>query len=723
MSFRTLLAAAAVASATLYGQATILSCQASANPLLVRAEGITERTGDINLNCFGGQPNAVITGNLSIFLNVAITNRVYENGTSDAVLLIDNGSGFVPVNVPSRQGPSQSLLWAGLSVPLSNEGKVNLRMQNVRAAATQLNPNNFASIVANLTFNAGALVSFLTNGFVVGTVQRGLYVTGTSQLVCSTAGSPSPEGFGVPGAVSQGTLYSTVRVTEGFPSAFAPLSDVTGQNANSGTRLILRYAGLPASARIFTPRFVVGTDSTNPTSAGDFGFSPSGGLYDPSRHTLLLVRVSGADANGGSGQPSQLPNSGALNFFDQLAEISYNNDGTGYAVYEVIDAEATRRQSALIPSFLDLPAQSVDTFTAIREDVLLASLSSMAEVRTGANTHIPRFVSTLTPLTDCTILTDCNAYYFPRLAVNQNAIEVTTDNSRAAEYRYLSIANSGSGNLLWSASFSYVSGGNNAWLKITPQAGINNETIQLQMSPGGLMPGTYEAQIVIDAGPITGKWITRVTMKVSVGPPPTPFIQAVTNAANRVPGPLVAGSLAAITGARFGGSKIEVFFNSAAGRVISVNPEEIVVQVPLELKELPNANVTVISDGVSSASYYCYFANSAPAIFPNYLLNEDFSINTEFSPVLAGTKLNIFGTGLPLAGVYTATIHDRNVARPEYAGVAPGLVGIQQVTIVVPADLPTMTTDVRICGGPSQDDQTCSGPRPVSIRAVPQPQE
>ncbi len=718
----TLFVTAVAASLSLFGQASILSCQASANPPLVRAEGITERTGDINLNCFGGQPNAIITGNLNIFLNVAITNRVFDNGTSDAILQIDSGSGFQQVNAPVRPSATSSLTWAGVSIPLSSEGKVNLRIQNVRAAAAQLNPNSYANVVATLTFNAGALVSFLTNGFVVGTVQRGLYISNNTQLICSTYGSPSPEGFGLTGAVGQGTFFSTVRVTEGFPSAFAPLRDISNQKANSGVRIIVRYSGMPFGSRIFTPRVVAGNDAPSPTSAGDFGTPVNGGVYESGHGTLLLVRVAGADANGGGGAPSQLLQTGTVNLLDELAEISYNGDGTGYAIYEVADAEATRRQSALIPSFLEIAPLAVDRLTAIRQDVLFASLSSLSELRTASTTHLPRFVSSLPPLSDCTVLNDCNASYFPRLLVNTNAIEIVTDNQKPKEYRYITVANSGSGNLLWTATASYLSGTNNLWLKIGPQSGINNDTIRVEASPNGLQPGVYEGQVLIDAGPISGRWITKVTMRVSVGAPAAPVIQSITNAALRQPGPLVAGSLAAITGTRFSGAKIEVYFNSAPGRVISVNPEEVLVQVPIDLKELPNANATVISDGVSSASYYTYFVNSAPAIFPNYLLNPDYTVNTEFSPVQAGAQLQIFGTGLPLAGVYTAKIHDRDVLQPSYAGVAPGLIGIQLVTIVVPADLPTMTTDVRICGGPSLDDQTCSGARPVSILEAPQPQ-
>src|ERR1035437_4064677 len=66
------------------------SCRVSGVPLQVRAEGLTERMGDIQLQCSGSNPGAVLAGNFTIFLPVSITNRVDSNNyTSDAVLWVD----------------------------------------------------------------------------------------------------------------------------------------------------------------------------------------------------------------------------------------------------------------------------------------------------------------------------------------------------------------------------------------------------------------------------------------------------------------------------------------------------------------------------------------------------------------------------------------------------------------------------------------------------------
>src|ERR1039458_1304447 len=82
-------------------------CVVSAVPLQVRAEGLTERMGDIVLDRPGSQPGAVLSGNITIFLPVGITNRVESNNqTVDTVLFVNYGSGFVPSGTGQVTGGS-----------------------------------------------------------------------------------------------------------------------------------------------------------------------------------------------------------------------------------------------------------------------------------------------------------------------------------------------------------------------------------------------------------------------------------------------------------------------------------------------------------------------------------------------------------------------------------------------------------------------------------------
>ena len=95
--FRTFLLAGLISGVALVpAPATqVLNCTArgtAATPL--RAEGNTELVGDIIIQCTGGTPTAsgapVPTTDLTVYLNTAITSRLYANGWSDALLIIDD---------------------------------------------------------------------------------------------------------------------------------------------------------------------------------------------------------------------------------------------------------------------------------------------------------------------------------------------------------------------------------------------------------------------------------------------------------------------------------------------------------------------------------------------------------------------------------------------------------------------------------------------------------
>lgn len=85
------LAVAAFSAVSAFGQgSTALNCQANSGvPPVVRSEGLTELTGDLVLNCTGGNPNTAITTNIQVFLNTNVTSRLGSGDTYDALLMID----------------------------------------------------------------------------------------------------------------------------------------------------------------------------------------------------------------------------------------------------------------------------------------------------------------------------------------------------------------------------------------------------------------------------------------------------------------------------------------------------------------------------------------------------------------------------------------------------------------------------------------------------------
>src|SRR5215831_20931687 len=91
-----------------------IHCQTSSTPLMVRAEGLTERLGDILLQCSSSNPGTVFNANLTVFLPVNITNRVdASNMTHDAVVLVDLGSGPIPTPVAGQVSGS-SIAFGGI---------------------------------------------------------------------------------------------------------------------------------------------------------------------------------------------------------------------------------------------------------------------------------------------------------------------------------------------------------------------------------------------------------------------------------------------------------------------------------------------------------------------------------------------------------------------------------------------------------------------------------
>ena len=122
--------------------ASPITCITTATPTIVHGEGITERAGDIVFTCSGGSPNAAMTVDLSIFLNVNITNRLASassNALLDIIFTADNGTGPQPIAATPILTGQASLEFNGVTFTLSPTGSVTLGLANIRGAANQLN--------------------------------------------------------------------------------------------------------------------------------------------------------------------------------------------------------------------------------------------------------------------------------------------------------------------------------------------------------------------------------------------------------------------------------------------------------------------------------------------------------------------------------------------------------------------------------------------------------
>lgn len=700
----------------------LLTCVTGAVPLTVRAEGVTERVGDILLNCSGGAPSATITGNFSVFLNVAITNRIGAANATDILFTYDDGAGPQPV---AAQGILSGAVvsFNGAMIPLSASGSVNLRFSNIRANATEVKPG--ATIYASLTLNSGNILPLTQSVFIVATPEAGLFTGSSGKLVCSQRGSPLPAAVNSFAALlGAQTVFTTTRLTEGFASAFEPLSNETNFNGNSGERFIVTYSGFPAGARLFVPNVVAGSDAVKPTAGGDLGAAASGGQYQPSAGgSLLLALVMNADATGAGGTPvyKPAPPNSPVVAFDATSEVAMTN-GAGYAVYEVVDANAFTTESAQFPTFFGLAPNAVSTGAVIEttETVTFAPVSSIAIA--SATAPVPRFAPVM-PGPDCSIVGDCGASYYPKLAVIPAALSFKATAGGKLQSNYIHVGNAAGGVLNWTATVEYAAGGPSGWLQVSPNAGIGATNTYAYFDPSQLGPGTYQATVALSAGIIGGSASIPVTVNIAApAEPPAPVISGVTNAADFHLTTLAPGSLATVFGAHFTGSQVSALFNNLAGTIFFSNDTQLNLLVPAALAGQTTAQLVVTVDGQSSAAATVPLAPFAPGIFAGGVLNQDGSVNSASNPAKGGTEMQIFATGLSGTGTITAKLSTPlfgNDPVIDYAGAAPGLVGVQQVNLTVPLSGPSVQYSLSLCGATGAGAPVCSAG--VSVYSTPPP--
>lgn len=692
-----------------------LTCNAAAQPPLVRQEGLAERTGDIVFTCSGGPAGAHITGNLTLFLSVNITNRLGSGNTvTGVVFTADNGTGPQPINTPGVLTAASTLVYNGASFTLSSTGSVTLRIANLRADANQASAFPSAQIGVLLSFTSMPPVAFSGSQLTIGTPQTGLYAGFSSKIVCSQAGSPLPTNpASFASFISAGSVFNSTRVTEGFAAAFDPRSGFQGLNADSGTRFIVNYSGFPAGARLFVPIVVVGSDAVQPTAGGDFGPLASGGQYVAGGNgSLLLSLVQLADSHGAGGTPVYTPGPpGSSVVFDAMSEV-YLPDGAGYVVYEVVDANPFIQESAQFPTFLVLAPFSganVDT----TEDVFFAPTSSVGTAT--VSDPIPRY-EPYAPPPDCTLVGDCGATYFPVLKVIESSVQLSAQAGSNPQAAFIQVQNPSGGVLRWTATVTYQNG--SGWVSLSPSSGINDGSIQLIITPGTLSPGTYQATLTIDADPLAGIRNIPITLTITPALPPSPTVSSVLNAATFLPGPLAPGSLATIMGSHFSGSNLTVNFDGTPAQILFSNDTQINLLVPASLGSKTSTQLTVEANGISSAPQTVALAPFAPGIFANGILNQDYSVNGTAHTAAPASIIQIFATGLSGTGVITAQIAGQAVTQPYYAGVAPGLTGVQQVDLILPQDIQGNSISVAVCGGATADNVICS---PAVQVAVSQP--
>lgn len=670
------------------------TCQALSTPLTVRAEGKTELMGNISINCGGGAPGARLTTNLAVFLDRTITNRSNDDILRDVLLSVDQGSGLNPTAMQALRSGAGSISFNNVSFTVPASGRVVFQISGIRANVS----NASSPVTAFLNVNGAAGLTLNTNTLTVAQPLIGLFTTGTATPIeCGYSVLPS---LAFNEAIQENTYFFSARLTEGFTNAFTARE----AGADTGVRFVARYTGFPSTAKLFVPDVIAGSSAAVPTSAGDLGRNAAAGQYTPG--ALLLVRVLGTDANGAGGFALGAAGQQSLPF-GSLHEVSLTG-GSGVAVYEVADSNPALREFAQIPTFLDMRAVPQNTSTVGRLDITFGPVDEVSVLRFSGNT----------PGTDCSVLGDCGAGYFPQMNVDTTPIAATAAAGSSYQVRYITIRNDGSGFLVWNARVGYTNGAD--WIRLERTTGVNNSTLRADLLPDKVPgPGTYQATIFVDAG-ANGTRTIPVTLVVQPAVVPTgPAVTSIQSAgiSSGTDDSVVAGGQAVLKGVRLAGKDVQVRVGGALARLVYAGADEIHFEVPATLAGRAAVDLVVTVDGVASVARNVNLKPMLPAIFQGGVVNESWTENSPSQPAKIGTPVRIFFTGIPEARLSTLTVrmHDWDGLKPINAAAMSDNPGVSYLEVMVPAGIPAITSNVSVCAQATDASTMCSAPVKITM--------
>lgn len=706
MAKRFLMGLAMLAAMSVPAQA-LVQCSLTAVPLQTSSEGLAEPVGDVVLRCSGGAAGGTLTGTLQISLSRRVANYIdAPTGRFGGITLSQEVvSGFFSVLPVSPRLANNSVVFEGLNLTMSPQGTFGLKISGLRAEA---GGTTFA--VLQFTGNEQLLVTNFQT--IVAYSQPGLFST-TLGAVSSTAGPMTPTYLDFSNMVASQAPVATVRVTEGFASAFVPWR--MDQYITNGTRVLVKLTGVPDRSRVIMPDAVAGSTALQPTASGTMGGGPTPGLYDPTGpRAFLLVRVDGALADGSGGFANWIAGVGPQTLFG-VRDVTVSG-GTAWAVYQVMDANPSLVERAQIPIWLFTSMERANTDVVVHSSVSLAPVSTQAG--SIENAPIPRYREGAAVGDDCEIVGDCTASYWPRMSATPVQEPAYSGPSGGpVQAGYILVKNEGSGLMEWKVSIRHRT--TTGWLAVEREAGFNNYTLRYDVSPKNLQPGTYEADLIFQQvgapkGPNAEVVIpVKLVVSAALPPPlPRPEIKEVLSPATGWSGPAAPGAVLTIQGKNFLDTSA-VTIGGKTARVILVNPDNLTVQVPADVP-LGRVPVYVINLDQYSQAYMIETAAVAPGVV--FVLNHDDERNGAQNPAWAGKTLQLYVTGLGLAqSPLWVKIHDLWM---EATAEASGQQGIDVVKITVPEYFPSMSTAVLVCGQAPGQEGVCSYPRDIWVKAA-----
>jgi len=684
-------------------------CVLTATPAQMRQGGLAEPLGHIVLACGGATPFTPLRGSFIVAVSTVMSNHLDGGTLPEVQFSVSVGGEWAPAPaVVARPISFNSVSIENIDTMFDANGALSMRISGLRAESG-------TAVVAALSFSGSPQLPVQFSTVTVGA--ETLTVASSATTTTQYASAALPETIDFNALYAMRVPFLTTRVTEASPAAFAPKS--TG--APNGVRILVKFTGVVKQAAIYVPDAIAGSTAKTPTSAGDMGLAVSPGEYETgTASSLILSRVRGADLTGSGGELVFTPQPG-LNGLGSLGTAEYDADAdVRYAVYEVVDSVIGSRETFQFPAFIVLPPEYRAGGPLVRPEVVLAPVSS--ERGFSATAPVPRFLPTELQ-NDCPLFDDCAANYFPRItAYAESPTAFWAPSGSHPQTGYILVSNAGGGILEWRVSVRYRTGSD--WIRFFPPAGIQRASIRFDVLPENLLPGVYEADLVLTGQANAGELLLPILLNVTAPPPPIqppPAVAAVFNAANRIPGPLAPASLAVVLGSQFAESaKVTVAGVPAA--VLSASADTLLIEIPAVLPDAPQGAVIVDVDSRLSSPHQIELVPVAPAVFR--AVNPDDTVNSAGAPVVTGQVLALHITGIRSAETpLWLRLHDREIE--EFAAAPPNAVnpvGIDVVRFTVPSGLPTMQTALTICGQPAGKPELrrCSHPFDVFLQAAPE---
>jgi len=399
------------------------------------------------------EPTAAAQRYCSVNGGCAITGVGAAAGSDGFVDGVDydetSGTGTVPNVYQGRNAGANSIVWLGVPIdpPGTNATRV-IRITNIRANANQLGVSStliptqivmFISVTGTTSVpinNPQQTVAFIQPGLSFSTRQAV-----NSYLQCVSFNSAAATDSSRALINGMGTI---VRFAEGFASSFkrrnaaayvdgdtspTPMNQnvpgaiyntesgflnqtpaiVTGSSANGlaaagladhGTRLMARFANVPAGVVLYASLYPVSTCS----DCGPSSRPAITAARAATTSTLTMARLVTTDANGG-GSFSRVTgtNSSSFDSGAATAPIALNN-GAGMATWEVLQADPLTSQTYEFGIGVSYVANTSNNLPGLGSATVAGSFAPLSTVTTqSASAPLPRFADTSSARTIFTI--------------------------------------------------------------------------------------------------------------------------------------------------------------------------------------------------------------------------------------------------------------------------------------------------------------------------------